>query len=208
MLTLIVIVSLVLLIRTFRSVVLAVKAVVLNLLSVGATYGVLVLVWQQGHGSETIWNIPATGAITNFVPLMVFAFLFGLSMDYEVFILTRIREEYDTTADTTTAIVEDLGAPAGWSPAQPSSSPCPSSRFPRRRTLTSKSSPPASAPGSCSTPPSSAPSWYPHCSPCSAPPTGGCRHAWPASCASRPARHTHRGRFRRSPSRRVSPDTA
>jgi RND superfamily putative drug exporter len=109
MLTLIVIVSLILLTRTFRSVVLAVKAVVLNVLSVGATYGVLVLVWQQGHGSETIWNIPATGAITNFVPLMVFAFLFGLSVDYEVFILTRIREEYDTTADATTAIVEGLG---------------------------------------------------------------------------------------------------
>jgi RND superfamily putative drug exporter len=87
----------------------ALKAVILNVISVGATYGVLVLVWQQGHGSQAIWNTPATGAITNFVPLMVFAFLFGLSMDYEVFILSRIREEYDTGTTTSAAIVEGLG---------------------------------------------------------------------------------------------------
>jgi RND superfamily putative drug exporter len=109
MLALIVLVSFVLLTRTFRSPLMALKAVLLNLLSVGATYGVLVLVWQQGHGSNAIWNIPATGAITNFVPLMVFAFLFGLSMDYEVFILSRIREEYDAGASTPAAIVEGLG---------------------------------------------------------------------------------------------------
>jgi RND superfamily putative drug exporter len=109
MLSLIVLVSFVLLLRIFRSVLMALKAVVLNVISVGATYGVLVLVWQQGHGSEAIWNTPATGAITNFVPLMVFAFLFGLSMDYEVFILSRIREEYDAGASAPAAIVEGLG---------------------------------------------------------------------------------------------------
>jgi putative drug exporter of the RND superfamily len=109
MLTLILLVSFVLLMRTFRSVLMALKAVLLNLLSVGATYGVLVLVWQHGHGSQAIWNTPATGAITNFIPLMVFAFLFGLSMDYEVFILSRIREEHDAGADTPDAIVEGLG---------------------------------------------------------------------------------------------------
>jgi putative drug exporter of the RND superfamily len=109
MLALIVIASFVLLTRTFRSLLMALKAVVLNVLSVGATYGILVLVWQKGHGSDAIWGIPATGAVTNFVPLMVFAFLFGLSMDYEVFILTRIREEYDTRRDTIAAIVEGLG---------------------------------------------------------------------------------------------------
>jgi RND superfamily putative drug exporter len=108
MLALIVVTSFILLTRTFRSILMALKAVALNVLSVGATYGILVLVWQKGHGSETIWGIPATGAITNFVPLMVFAFLFGLSMDYEVFILTRIREEYDTSRNTNTAIVEGL----------------------------------------------------------------------------------------------------
>jgi RND superfamily putative drug exporter len=67
--------------------------VLANLISVGATYGVLVLVWQDGHGSEAIWGLPATGAITGWIPLFVFAFVYGLSMDYEVFLLTRMREE-------------------------------------------------------------------------------------------------------------------
>lgn len=97
---LIVLVTLVLLIRAFRSVVLAVKAIVLNVLSVTATFGLLVLTWQHGLLSEPVWGIPATGALTEWVPVMVFAFLFGLSIDYEVFILARIREEYDTTGST------------------------------------------------------------------------------------------------------------
>ena len=67
------------------------------------------LVWQHGHGSQAIWGLPATGAITNWVPLIAFAFLFGLSMDYEVFILTRIREERDRTGSTTTGVVEGIG---------------------------------------------------------------------------------------------------
>jgi putative drug exporter of the RND superfamily len=108
MLSLIAVLTFVLLARAFRSLVLALKAVLLNLLSVGATYGALVLIWQDGHGSEAIWGIPATGAITDFVPLIVFAFLFGLSMDYEVFILTRIRESYDQTGSTEDAIVRGL----------------------------------------------------------------------------------------------------
>jgi len=70
---------------------------------------VLVLVWQDGHGSQAIWGIPATGAITDFVPLMVFAFLFGLSMDYEVFLLSRIREAYNAGSHTNDAITEGLG---------------------------------------------------------------------------------------------------
>ena len=108
MLTLIVVVTFLLLVRAFRSILLPFKAVLLNLVSVGATYGVLALVWQQGHGSQAIWGISATGAVTNFVPLMVFAFLFGLSMDYEVFILARMREEYDATGSTPRAVVEGL----------------------------------------------------------------------------------------------------
>ncbi len=67
------------------------------------------LVWQDGHGSQAIWGIPATGAITDFVPLMVFAFLFGLSMDYEVFLLSRIREAYNAGSHTNDAITEGLG---------------------------------------------------------------------------------------------------
>ena len=108
MLTLIALFTFVLLARAFRSLLLPLKAVLLNLLSVGATYGVLVLVWQDGHGSEAIWGIPATGAITDFVPLIIFAFLFGLSMDYEVFILSRMREAYDQTGSTDQAVVDGL----------------------------------------------------------------------------------------------------
>ena len=64
----------------------------------------VVFIFQQGHGSEAIWGIQATQAVIAWIPLMIFAFLFGLSMDYEVFIVTRIREAYDETKDTTQAI--------------------------------------------------------------------------------------------------------
>jgi putative drug exporter of the RND superfamily len=98
-----------LLARAFRSIVLAVKAVLLNLVSMAAAFGVMTWVWQEGHLSSAIFGVPATGAITFWIPLMVFAFLFGLSMDYEVFILSRIREEYDRTGSTDAAIIEGLG---------------------------------------------------------------------------------------------------
>ena len=103
------VVTVILLAKAFGSLILPVKAVVLNLASVAATYGVIVLIWQHGHGSHTIWGLPATGAITNWVPLIAFAFLYGLSMDYEVFILSRIREERDRTGSTTTAVAEGIG---------------------------------------------------------------------------------------------------
>jgi len=109
MLAAIVLVTYVLLVRAFRSILLPLKAVIMNVISVAATYGVLVLVWQLGHGSSAIWGIPATGAITSWVPLMVFAFLFGLSMDYEVFILARMREEWDLHHSTASAIEQGLG---------------------------------------------------------------------------------------------------
>jgi putative drug exporter of the RND superfamily len=109
MLAAVAVVTFVLLARAFRSLLLAFKAILLNLLSIGAAYGVLVLVWQEGYGSEAIWGIPATGAIAMWVPLMAFAFLYGLSMDYEVFLLARMREEYDGTGSTETAIVQGLG---------------------------------------------------------------------------------------------------
>jgi RND superfamily putative drug exporter len=97
------ILTLVLLTRAFRSVVLAIKAVILNLVSLGAAYGIIVFIFQKGHGSS-LWNIHATGAVTAWIPLMIFAFLFGLSMDYEVFMLTRMREAYDETHSTHRAI--------------------------------------------------------------------------------------------------------
>jgi len=109
MLALIGVATFLLLTRAFRSVLLAAKAVVFNLISLAAAYGVLTWVWQDGHGSSALWGTPATGAITMWVPLMVFAFLFGLSMDYEVFILTRVREAYDRTGDARQAVTEGLG---------------------------------------------------------------------------------------------------
>jgi RND superfamily putative drug exporter len=83
--------------------------VALNVLSVGAAFGVMVLIWQDGYGSKAIWGIASTGAITSWVPIMVFAFLFGLSMDYEVFILSRMREEYDATRATRAAVIQGIG---------------------------------------------------------------------------------------------------
>jgi RND superfamily putative drug exporter len=93
---------------TFRSVVLAAKAVLVNLVSLGASFGFLVLFWQHGFGSNLIYGVPATGSIRNWVPIVSFAFLFGISMDYEVFILARIREEYDRTRSTGEAVVGAL----------------------------------------------------------------------------------------------------
>jgi RND superfamily putative drug exporter len=108
-LAIIALITLALLTRALRSIVLAAKAVLLNLISVGTAYGILVFVWQQGHGSSALWGVPATGSVTIWVPVAVFAFLFGLSMDYEVFILTRMREAYDDTGSTTQAIVTGIG---------------------------------------------------------------------------------------------------
>jgi len=109
MIALITLITFVLLARAFRSLLLPLKAVVLNVISVGAAWGVLDLVWQRGHGSDLIWGIAATGSVTAWIPLMVFAFLFGLSMDYEVFILARMREEFDATGSTDTAVVRGIG---------------------------------------------------------------------------------------------------
>jgi RND superfamily putative drug exporter len=109
MIGLIALIVFVLLARAFRSIVLPLKAVVLNVVSVLAAWGVLTVIWQHGHGSDFLWGIPATGSITAWIPLMIFAFLFGLSMDYEVFILSRMREEYDATGDTNEAVIRGIG---------------------------------------------------------------------------------------------------
>ena len=109
MIALITVTTFILLARAFRSLLLPAKAIVLNVLSVAAAWGVLVLVWQHGYGSEAIWGIEATGSIPSWMPLMIFAFLFGLSMDYEVFILARMREEYDRTGSTEAAVITGIG---------------------------------------------------------------------------------------------------
>ena len=95
MIALIAVLTFLLLARAFRSLLLPLKAVILNVISVSAAWGVITLVWQEGHGSNALFGIAATHSVTAWIPLMVFAFLFGLSMDYEVFILARMREEYD-----------------------------------------------------------------------------------------------------------------
>ncbi|MGH2441716.1 MAG: MMPL family transporter [Chloroflexota bacterium] len=109
MIFVIALITFLLLARAFRSLLLPLKAIVLNVLSVAAAWGVMVLVWQDGFGSKPIFNIQSTGAITFWIPLMVFAFLFGLSMDYEVFILTRVREEYDDLGSTNPAVITGIG---------------------------------------------------------------------------------------------------
>ena len=93
----VILLTFVLLMRAFRSVFLAVKAVILNLISLAAAFGIIVFIFQEGHGSEAIWNVHPTHAIISWIPLMIFAFLYGLSMDYEVFMVSRMREAYDET---------------------------------------------------------------------------------------------------------------
>jgi len=102
----------VLLLVTFRSLVIAAKAIALNLLSVGAAYGLLVLVFQHGWG-DSLLGFRSTGAITSWLPLFLFVVLFGLSMDYHVFILSRVREAYDRGMSTNDAIRHGLQTTAG-----------------------------------------------------------------------------------------------
>jgi uncharacterized membrane protein YdfJ with MMPL/SSD domain len=101
--------SFVLLTIAFRSLVVAAKAIAVNLLSVGAAYGLLVLVFQEGVGNE-LFGFPQVDTIESWVPLFLFAVLFGLSMDYHVFLLSRIRERYGQTGDNSDAIAYGVGS--------------------------------------------------------------------------------------------------
>ncbi|MFD0312790.1 MMPL family transporter [Streptomyces flavalbus] len=103
--------SFLLLMLVFRSVLVPLKAVLLNLLSIGAAYGVMVAVFQWGWGGALI-GLEATVPIVSFIPMFLFAILFGLSMDYEVFLLSRVREEYLRGGDNGTAIVEGVSGTA------------------------------------------------------------------------------------------------
>ena len=100
-----------LLMAVFRSVAIPVKAVVVNMLSVGAAYGVIVAVFQWGWLGGVI-GIGSTGPIDPWIPLMMFTILFGLSMDYEVFLLSRIREEWRRTGDNSSAVADGLAKTA------------------------------------------------------------------------------------------------
>ena len=101
-----------LLLVTFRSIVIPIKAIVLNLLSVGAAYGVLVWIFQDGH-LQSLLGFHSTGAIVPWMPLFLFVVLFGLSMDYHVFILTRIREAFDRGQPTEDAVTHGIKSTAG-----------------------------------------------------------------------------------------------
>jgi putative drug exporter of the RND superfamily len=109
MIGLIALTTFILLARAFRSLLLPAKAILLNILSVAAAWGALVLVWQKGYGSDLVWGIDATGSIPSWIPVIAFAFMYGLSMDYEVFILSRMREEYDRTGSTDAAVIRGIG---------------------------------------------------------------------------------------------------
>jgi uncharacterized membrane protein YdfJ with MMPL/SSD domain len=102
----------VLLLVTFRSIVIPIKAILLNLLSVGAAYGVLVLVFQNG-GGESLLGFTSNGGVTNWLPVFLFVILFGLSMDYHVFILSRVRELYDGGMSSDDAVREGISRTAG-----------------------------------------------------------------------------------------------
>jgi putative drug exporter of the RND superfamily len=105
------ILSFILLMAVFRSLLVPLKAVILNLMSIGAAYGVLVGVFQWGHGKALI-GVDKNGPIEAWIPMMMFAIVFGLSMDYEVFLLSRIKEHYDKTRDNAVAVADGVAVTA------------------------------------------------------------------------------------------------
>jgi RND superfamily putative drug exporter len=107
----VIVLSFLLLLAVFRSVLVAIKAGIMNLLSIGAAYGVIVAVFQWGWLSDVI-GIGRPGPIEFWVPMMLFTVLFGLSMDYEVFLLSRVREEYLVSGDNATAVADGLASTA------------------------------------------------------------------------------------------------
>jgi RND superfamily putative drug exporter len=100
-----------LLLLTFRSIVIPIKAIILNLLSVGAAYGILVWIFQDGH-LEGVLNFHSNGAVITWLPLFLFTVLFGLSMDYHVFILSRVKELVDRGVPTDEAVARGIGSTA------------------------------------------------------------------------------------------------
>ena len=103
--------SFLLLMIVFRSLLVPLKAVIMNLLSIGASYGIVVAIFQWGWGSGLI-GAGQAGPIDPFIPMMLFAIVFGLSMDYEVFLLSRMKEEFDRTGDNASAVADGLAATA------------------------------------------------------------------------------------------------
>ena len=111
MIVFVLILTMVLLTLAFRSIVIALTAIAVNLLSVGAAYGILVLVFQEGFATDLL-GFGEVDRIEAWVPVFLFSVLFGLSMDYQVFLLSRIRERYSATGDTTEAVVFGVASTA------------------------------------------------------------------------------------------------
>ena len=107
----VILLSFLLLMIVFRSIIVPLKAAIMNLLSVGAAYGVIVMIFQFGWGKQLV-GVSKQGPIEAFLPILMFAILFGLSMDYEVFLLSRIREEYLRTGDNGQSVADGLSATA------------------------------------------------------------------------------------------------
>ena len=107
----VIVLSFLLLMFVFRSILVPLKAALLNLLSIGAAYGVLVMVFQWGWGAGLI-GLESTVPIVSFIPMFMFAILFGLSMDYEVFLLSRVREEYLVTGDNDSSVIHGIASTA------------------------------------------------------------------------------------------------
>jgi RND superfamily putative drug exporter len=104
--------SFVLMMLAFRSIVVPVKAALVNLLSIGAAYGVITMAFQTDRGAHLL-GLPDSVPIAPYVPVLMFAILFGLSMDYEVFLLSRVREEYLRTGDSKGSVVPACPRPRG-----------------------------------------------------------------------------------------------
>ena len=109
--------SFILLMVVFRSLVIPIKAIIMNLLSVGAAYGLLVIVFQMGVGAS-LFGFQQTDVIDLWIPLFLFSILFGLSMDYHVFLLSRIKERFEQSGDNTEAVAFGLRSTAESSPAR------------------------------------------------------------------------------------------
>ena len=95
----------------FRSILVPLKAVFMNMLSIGAAYGVIVAIFQWGWAKD-LFGLDRTGPVEAWVPMMLFAIVFGLSMDYEVFLFSRIKEEFDRTGDNASAVADGLAVTA------------------------------------------------------------------------------------------------
>ena len=111
MIATVIVLSFLLLLIAFRSIVVPLTAGLMNLLSVGAAYGILTFVFQEGHGAKLL-GLSGPSPIVSYVPLLMFAILFGLSMDYQVFLLTRVQENYRETKDNHEAVIDGLAVSA------------------------------------------------------------------------------------------------